>query len=227
VSSLWEQCLQRLEEEIPPQQINTWIRPLQAQVSHDELHLFAPNKFVLDWVSDHYIKNITNIINKLTNEKTRLYLKIGSSKTPSSIKSVKEGVTLKTTKKPTVSHNLNRAFTFDSFVVGKSNELAKAAAVQVSENPGTAYNPLFIYGGVGLGKTHLMHSIGNAIIQTNPNAQVNFSSSERFVSDMVQSLQKNTINDFKNHYRSLDLLLIDDIQFFAKKERTQEVFSYF
>jgi chromosomal replication initiator protein len=226
VSSLWEQCLQRLEEEIPPQQINTWIRPLQAQVSHDELHLFAPNKFVLDWVSDHYIKNITNIINKLTNEKTRLYLKIGSSKTPSSIKSVKEGVTLKTTKKPTVSHNLNRAFTFDSFVVGKSNELAKAAAVQVSENPGTAYNPLFIYGGVGLGKTHLMHSIGNAIIQTNPNAQVNFSSSERFVSDMVQSLQKNTINDFKNHYRSLDLLLIDDIQFFAKKERTQEEFFH-
>ena len=226
VSSLWEQCLQRLEEEIPPQQINTWVRPLQAQTNNDELLLFAPNKFVLDWVSDNYIENITNIINKLTKNKIKLYLKIGSSKTQHTASLVNKKPTSKTVNTPTVSHNLNSAFTFDSFVVGKSNELAKAAAIQVSENPGVSYNPLFIYGGVGLGKTHLMHSIGNAIIQKNKNKRVSFLSSERFVSGMVQSLQKNTINDFKNYYRSLDLLLIDDIQFFAKKERSQEEFFH-
>ncbi|MEW4983748.1 MAG: chromosomal replication initiator protein DnaA [Cycloclasticus sp.] len=226
MSSLWEQCLQRLEEEIPPQQINTWVRPLQAQNNNDDLLLFAPNKFVLDWVSDNYIVKITNIINDLTNSKTNIYLKIGSSKVQQPIRSIKQSTPSKISSSPAVSHNLNSAFVFDSFVVGKSNELAKAAAIQVSENPGTAYNPLFIYGGVGLGKTHLMHSIGNSIIKANKNAKVNFLSSERFVSGMVQSLQKNTINDFKNHYRSLDLLLIDDIQFFAKKERSQEEFFH-
>lgn len=226
VSSLWEQCLQRLEEEIPPQQINTWVRPLQAQTNNDELLLFAPNKFVLDWVSDNYIDNITNIINRLTKNKIKLHLKIGSSKTQHTTSLVNNKPTSKAVITPTVSHNLNSAFTFDSFVVGKSNELAKAAAIQVSENPGVSYNPLFIYGGVGLGKTHLMHSIGNAIIQKNKNKRVSFLSSERFVSGMVQSLQKNTINDFKNYYRSLDLLLIDDIQFFAKKERSQEEFFH-
>ncbi len=226
MSSLWEQCLQRLEEEIPPQQINTWVRPLQAQNNNDDLLLFAPNKFVLDWVSDNYIVKITNIINDLTGNKANIFLKIGSSKVQQPIRSIKQHSASKASNTPVISHNLNSAFTFDSFVVGKSNELAKAAAIQVSENPGTAYNPLFIYGGVGLGKTHLMHSIGNSIIKANKNAKVNFLSSERFVSGMVQSLQKNTINDFKNHYRSLDLLLIDDIQFFAKKERSQEEFFH-
>jgi chromosomal replication initiator protein len=226
VSSLWKQCLQRLEEEIPPQQINTWVRPLQAQTNNDELLLFAPNKFVLDWVSDNYIENITNIINKLTENKIKLHLKIGSSKVQPSPATVSKKTTTKANNTPSVSHNLNSAFTFDSFVMGKSNELAKAAAIQVSENPGVSYNPLFIYGGVGLGKTHLMHSIGNAILQKNKNKRVSFLSSERFVSGMVQSLQKNTINDFKNYYRSLDLLLIDDIQFFAKKERSQEEFFH-
>jgi len=226
VSSLWEQCLQRLEEEIPPQQINTWVRPLQAQTNNDELLLFAPNKFVLDWVSDNYFETINSIINRLTKNKIKLYLKIGSSKVQHTTSSLNNKPTSKTVNTPAVSHNLNSAFTFDSFVVGKSNELAKAAAIQVSENPGVAYNPLFIYGGVGLGKTHLMHSIGNAIIQKNKSKRVSFLSSERFVSGMVQSLQKNTINDFKNYYRSLDLLLIDDIQFFAKKERSQEEFFH-
>jgi chromosomal replication initiator protein len=227
MSSLWEQCLQRLEEEIPPQQINTWVRPLQAQTNNDELLLFAPNKFVLDWVSDNYIENITNIINKLTDNKTQILLKIGSSKPQqSSPASHLKKASSKIPHNENITHNLNSAFTFDSFVVGKSNELAKAAAIQVSENPGTSYNPLFIYGGVGLGKTHLMHAVGNSLIQSNQNAKVCFISSERFVSDMVQSLQKNTINDFKNHYRSLDLLLIDDIQFFANKERSQEEFFH-
>lgn len=227
VSSLWEQCLQQLEGEIPPQQINTWVRPLQAQTHHHELLLFAPNKFVLDWVSDNYISNITNIINKLTDNKTQILLKIGSSKPQqSSPASHIKKASSKIPHNENITHNLNSAFTFDSFVVGKSNELAKAAAIQVSENPGTSYNPLFIYGGVGLGKTHLMHAVGNSLIQSNQNAKVCFISSERFVSDMVQSLQKNAIDDFKNHYRSLDLLLIDDIQFFANKERSQEEFFH-
>ena len=227
MSSLWEQCLQQLEGEIPSQQINTWVRPLQAQTHHHELLLFAPNKFVLDWVSDNYISNITNIINKLTDNKTQILLKIGSSKPQqSSPASHIKKASSKIPHNENITHNLNSAFTFDSFVVGKSNELAKAAAIQVSENPGTSYNPLFIYGGVGLGKTHLMHAVGNSLIQSNQNAKVCFISSERFVSDMVQSLQKNAINDFKNHYRSLDLLLIDDIQFFANKERSQEEFFH-
>ncbi|MEO1896100.1 MAG: chromosomal replication initiator protein DnaA [Methylococcales bacterium] len=226
MSSLWEKCLQRLEEEFPPQQINTWIRPLQAEERSDDVYLYAPNKFVLDWVSEHYISKISNIINDLSKNKINVFLEIGSTKP--SFAAVKSNAFTK--KQPVASknitHNLNSAFTFDSFIVGKSNELAKAASIQVSESPGVAYNPLFIYGGVGLGKTHLMHAIGNQIIKSNKHAKVSFLSSERFVSDMVQSLQKNTINDFKKYYRSLDLLLIDDIQFFAKKERTQEEFFH-
>jgi chromosomal replication initiator protein len=226
VSSLWEKCLQQLESEFPPQQINTWVRPLQAEVNNNHLHLYAPNKFVLDWASDHFIDRISTIINELSNGDTRVLLKIGSSNNTSFTPKKTTRTVNKTKVNQSVTHNLNSAFTFDSFVVGKSNELAKAASIQVSESPGTAYNPLFIYGGVGLGKTHLMHSIGNEIIRANRNAKVSFISSERFVSDMVKSLQTNTINDFKTHYRSLDLLLIDDIQFFAKKERSQEEFFH-
>jgi len=229
VSLLWEKCLQQLEGEFPPQQINTWIRPLQASVANDELCLFAPNKFVLDWVSDNYLTKIKSIVSEVEGSSTTVLLKIGSSKAtvvPSIKKITPSSVNKPSNRGPEVSHNLNTAFVFDSFVVGKSNELAKAASIQVSENPGSAYNPLFIYGGVGLGKTHLMHSIGNNILKQNKNAKISFISSERFVSDMVKSLQKNTINEFKNYYRSLDLLLIDDIQFFAKKERSQEEFFH-
>ncbi|ORU92144.1 MAG: chromosomal replication initiation protein DnaA [Cycloclasticus sp. symbiont of Poecilosclerida sp. N] len=225
MSSLWENCLQQLEVDFPPQQISTWIRPLQARSSGGEVFLYAPNKFVLDWVSDHYIDKITSIIKELSKKETLVHLKIGSSRgTP--VKAVKNKSRPNKPDAQTVSHNLNGSFTFDSFVGGKSNELAKAASIQVSASPGTAYNPLFLYGGVGLGKTHLMHAIGNQLIQTKPNVKVGFLSSERFVSDMVRSLQTNTINDFKKHYRSLDLLLIDDIQFFAKKERSQEEFFH-
>lgn len=226
MSQLWENCLEHLEGEFPPQQINTWIRPLQPHMNNGELCLFAPNKFVLDWVSVHYFSTISNIINRLEKREVVVLLKIGSSK------KVPEKETNKVVKAPRKarasldSSNLNKAFNFDSFVVGKSNELAKAASIQVTENPGSTYNPLFIYGGVGLGKTHLMHAIGNSILKKNKTAKISFLSSERFVSEMVKSLQKNTINEFKNHYRSLDLLLIDDIQFFAKKERSQEEFFH-
>ncbi len=224
---LWENCLQQLEGEFPQQQINTWIRPLQPKFEQDELFLFAPNKFVLDWVSDHYISKITSIISELNSKKTNVILKIGSSKVSSPIGLKKTAKTQPSVvKQPNISHNLNTSFTFDSFIVGKSNELAKAASIQVSENPGHAYNPLFIYGGVGLGKTHLMHAIGNNILKEKPDAKISFLSSEKFVSGMVKSLQNNTINEFKKFYRSLDLLLIDDIQFFAKKERSQEEFFH-
>jgi len=188
--------------------------------------LYAPNKFVLDWVSDHYIEKITSIIINLDKTKTSVLLKIGSSKIQDISTQKADKKSTKKNKNLLVSHNLNSSFTFDSFIEGKSNELAKAASIQVSENPGSAYNPLFIYGDVGLGKTHLMHAIGNNILASNPGAKISFLSSEKFVSDMVKSLQKNTINEFKTFYRSLDLLLIDDIQFFAKKERSQEEFFH-
>ena len=227
MSSIWESCIKHLEQDIPPQQINTWIRPLQAQYSNDGLSLFAPNKFVLDWVIDNYKEKISNIINGLEKKDVRVSIAIGSSKTTHTRPSFNNQKT--TTNKQTSAafpSNLNSSFTFDNFVEGKSNALAKAAAIQVSTNPGEANNPLYLYGGVGLGKTHLMHAVGNSILANSPNAKICFLSSERFVSEMVSSLQKNKINQFKNFYRSLDLLLIDDIQFFAKKERSQEEFFH-
>lgn len=227
MSTLWDKCLQHLEEELPAQQVNTWIRPLQAQFENDELCLFAPNKFVLDWVADNYKNKISVIAKQIQNRDINVLLKIGTSKPiqPASITRPVIKPVMRTNTQG-VSNNLNTTFTFDSFVEGKSNQLAKAAAQQVSENPGSAYNPLFIYGGVGLGKTHLMHAVGNQLLKNNKQINVCFLSSERFVSDMVRSLQKNTMNDFKKYYRSLDLLLIDDIQFFANKERSQEEFFY-
>ncbi|PCI71756.1 MAG: chromosomal replication initiator protein DnaA [Piscirickettsiaceae bacterium] len=227
MSALWEACIKHLEKDVPSQQINTWIRPLQASFANNELNLFAPNKFVLDWVSDNYQKKIHNIINELDDCSVRVSIKIGSSK-PAHQRSFSASTKPLNNKqvKQSFAHNLNSSFTFDNFVEGKSNALAKAASWQVSQNPGGANNPLYLYGGVGLGKTHLMHAVGNSVLQHSPNAKVCFISSERFVSDMVSSLQKNKINDFKNFYRSLDLLLIDDIQFFAKKERSQEEFFH-
>jgi len=227
VSSIWESCIKHLEQDIPPQQINTWIRPLQAQYSNDGLSLFAPNKFVLDWVIDNYKEKISNIINVLEEKDIRVSISIGSSKvthTHPSFNSKKTSTTQ--SNDAAFPSNLNSTFTFENFVEGKSNALAKAAAIQVSTNPGEENNPLYLYGGVGLGKTHLMHAVGNSILANSPNAKICFLSSERFVSDMVSSLQKNKINEFKKFYRSLDLLLIDDIQFFAKKERSQEEFFH-
>jgi len=227
VSTIWESCIKHLEQDVPPQQINTWIRPLQAQYSNDGLELFAPNKFVLDWVTDNYKEKITSIINGLEENNVRVSISIGSSKPSNTRPSFSSKKTINNkTSSSAFPNNLNSSFTFNSFVEGKSNALAKAAAIQVSTNPGEANNPLYLYGGVGLGKTHLMHAVGNSILAHSPNAKICFLSSERFVSDMVSSLQKNKINAFKNFYRSLDLLLIDDIQFFAKKERSQEEFFH-
>jgi chromosomal replication initiator protein len=223
----------RLESELPEQQFNTWIRPLHAVEQGEELKLLAPNRFVLDWVRQHYIKNIRDTIENLSDEGSpRVQLEIGSQ-TP-----VTEVVTERRTDKARLRvdrrreerelprGNLNPDFTFESFVEGKSNQLARAASTQVAENPGSAYNPLFIYGGVGLGKTHLMHAVGNLIAARQANAHVVYLHSERFVADMVKALQHNAMNEFKRYYRSADALLIDDIQFFAGKERSQEEFFH-
>jgi chromosomal replication initiator protein len=232
-TSLWQKCLVRLENELPEQQFNTWIRPLHAEESGNNLRLLAPNQFVLDWVRKHHFDTISRTLHDIgTDDDTNVQLDIGSNKKPVAapvrepatdpvLRSVRE-----TPAAPRHTSNLNPDFTFESFVGGKSNQLARAASMQVGENPGGAYNPLFIYGGVGLGKTHLMHAVGNLIVERNPAARVVYLHSERFVADMVKALQHNAINDFKRYYRTVDALLIDDIQFFAGKERSQEEFFH-
>ncbi|MGB5473595.1 MAG: chromosomal replication initiator protein DnaA [Gammaproteobacteria bacterium] len=229
--TLWQKCLVRLEHDLPEQQFNTWIRPLHAIENGENLRLLAPNQFVLDWVRKHHFETISQTLHEIgPGNETHLQLDIGSSKKISIKTPVTPAAPASPAPQPAapVQHksNLNPDFTFESFVGGKSNQLARAASIQVGENPGSAYNPLFIYGGVGLGKTHLMHAVGNMILQNKPDARVVYLHSERFVQDMVQALQHNAINDFKRFYRNVDALLIDDIQFFARKERSQEEFFH-
>ncbi len=217
--SLWNQCLRTLELELSEQQFHTWIRPLQPIEEDGVLKLLAPNRFVVDWVQEHCLDNILAVVSPVP-----VHLEVGTRRpplvAPSAIPSAPRP------RGPVPGSQLNNNFTFDNFVEGKSNQLGRAAALQVGSNPGRAYNPLFIYGGVGLGKTHLMHAVGNVILQRDPAATVAYVHSERFVGDMVRGLQHNTIAEFKRTYRSLDALLIDDIQFFAGKERSQEEFFH-
>ena len=235
--SVWQRCLSVLQEELPAQQFSMWIRPLQCVVEDNIMTLYAPNRFVLDWVREKYVNKINELISLHdVNEPPLLRFDVGtksSTNTTTAVLSnneVKNNLTNKTNKNvdphlpKTTNVRLN--YTFDNFVEGKSNQLARAAASQVADNPGAAYNPLFIYGGTGLGKTHLLHAVGNAILLNNPNAKIAYMHSERFVQDMVRALQNNAIEKFKQYYRSVDALLIDDIQFFAKKERTQEEFFH-
>lgn len=230
-SSLWIHCLGKLEQELPETQFNTWVRPLQAVESEGALKLLAPNQFVVDWVNQHLLAMIGEYLRQqIEGDVPIVTVQVGElpdrgmpglPKTPPA-----EPSTAALPRGLVVGGRLNPDSTFASFVVGKSNQLAKAAALQVGENPGRAYNPLFIYGGVGLGKTHLMHAVGHDILRRNPRARVAYVHSERFVSDMVKALQHNQMNEFKAAYRSLDALLIDDIQFFAGKERSQEEFFH-
>lgn len=302
--SLWETCLLRLQGELPAQQFNTWIRPLKADANAGGLRLFAPNRFVLDWVNDKFLQRIREIVAESSQGSVELgviprqeaaflgaqnHERIsppqsrdvgqangatqqmnGYRQFPENTRPISRGETSEqmfdapdrglyrdmvgdipvaeqdvfNEREPetagghrrlaredvegglTHRNYLNTSFTFANFVEGKSNQLGLAAATQVAENPGGSYNPLFIYGGVGLGKTHLMHAVGNALINRRPNAKVVYLHSERFVADMVKALQLNAINDFKRYYRSVDALLIDDIQFFAGKERSQEEFFH-
>jgi len=311
---VWQQCIDRLQDELPSQQFNTWIRPLQASREGQMLTLFAPNRFIKDFVSDKFAERISELVRELEPERSMdVVLEIGAGTASVSRAGVSESVLRN--RRPEASekslglagdcttpsagaassqsssaggasaiqpamsgevlaaslparskqqetgrgrisrvdfgsetrrsgfrtdsprrvevegglqhqHHLVENYTFDNFVEGKSNQLALAAARQVAENPGDSYNPLFLYGGVGLGKTHLMHAVGNALKSHNPEAKVVYLHSERFVADMVKALQLNAISDFKRYYRSVDALLIDDIQFFAKKDRSQEEFFH-
>lgn len=266
---LWQQCVDLLRDELPAQQFNTWIRPLQVEANGDELRVYAPNRFVLDWVNEKYLSRLIELLSeRAPGLAPSLSLLIGSRRTsgqqisgtvarpqaqpgapaaaappaaslsephypaasaptaaaPAPARPAERTVQVEGGLKHT--SYLNRTFTFENFVEGKSNQLARAAAWQVADNPKHGYNPLFLYGGVGLGKTHLMHAVGNHLLKKNPNAKVVYLHSERFVADMVKALQLNAINEFKRFYRSVDALLIDDIQFFAKKERSQEEFFH-
>jgi chromosomal replication initiator protein len=229
--NLWDICLEALESKISSQQFYTWIKPLQAEQTDQELQLFAPNRFVLDWVRDNFISQIEEILFEKTGaDSPTVLLKIGSKKSQTVAAVIEKTEigrkTPKLRKATPQANNINSALTFDTFVVGKSNQLAEAASRQVSENRVNSYNPLFIYGATGLGKTHLMHSIGNEILKKNPNAVVVYLTSERFVSDMVKALQHKRMEQFKQFYRSVDALFVDDIQFFAGKERSQEEFFH-
>ncbi len=242
---MWSNCLQRLEQELSDQQLNTWIRPLQVIEKSDQIKLLAPNRFVLDWVNKNFQVKIQSILTELNTSKSiQLIIEIGSQNNVSSNRNavkhntsqiqnpVSETIPTfhhnsRSNNQPKIiDHNINPIFTFNNFVEGKSNQLAKAASIQVAENPGSAYNPLFFYGGVGLGKTHLMHAIGNMMLKNNANARITYIHSERFVGNMVKALQHNAMDAFKQHYRSLDAILVDDIQFFAGKERSQEEFFH-
>ena len=228
-STLWNQCLRVLQVELPEQQFNTWIRPLQAVDDDALLRLLAPNRFVVDWLKQHYMDRILELVGDNA-DSIQVSLEVGSREVDAPVPAAPAAqapiIAKKASSATPIVSRLNATFTFESFVEGKSNQLARAAASQVGENPGKSYNPLFIYGGVGLGKTHLMHAVGNAIVKNDPNARVSYVHSERFVGDMVRGLQHNTISEFKRSYRSLDALLIDDIQFFAGKERSQEEFFH-
>lgn len=234
MEGIWDRCLRALETEFSAQQFNTWIRPLQAEVGGGVLTLLAPNRFVLDWIVERFLQRIKELVEQFSEDEGALNVKleIGNRKPPEPQVLASSGVISKasdnvaSSETPVWQSNLNPSFTFNNFVEGKSNQLAKAASWQVSQSIGIAYNPLYLYGGVGLGKTHLLHAIGNEVLVNNPKAKILYLHSERFVADMVKALQTNTMNEFKRRYRQLDALLIDDIQFFAGKDRSQEEFFH-
>ncbi|KTD42801.1 chromosomal replication initiator protein DnaA [Legionella parisiensis] len=243
-ASVWQKCLGLLQDEYSAQQFNTWLRPLQAHTDEQRFILFAPNRFVVDWVKKHFFSRIEELVKQFCGDEIKsISIEIGSKTSSTDSDSSSSGsFSSEVNTSPPVTSNvskavpkkavdyksshLNKKFIFESFVEGNSNQLARAASMQVAERPGDAYNPLFIYGGVGLGKTHLMHAIGNAILKNNPDAKILYLHSERFVADMVKAIQTNSINEFKRFYRSLNALLIDDIQFFAGKDRSQEEFFH-
>ncbi len=236
----WQHCLNRLSVDIPQQQFYTWIRPLRAEWQESGLVLAAPNRFIRDFVAEKYLPLIhTYLLDVVAPAAAQASVTVqgGQPTVPTSVTSIASGAAqvpsrpaeapLRPAPAALVSpSNLVEGYTFERFVEGKSNQLALAAAQQVAEHPGSSYNPLFLYGGVGLGKTHLMHAVGNAMRRQNPEAKIVYLHSERFVADMVKALQLNAINDFKRFYRSVDALLIDDIQFFANKDRSQEEFFH-
>jgi chromosomal replication initiator protein len=230
-STLWAEILALLEHEFPEQHVAMWLRPLQAIEDAGSLRLMAPNRFAVDWVTANALEKIRALLRERVGPDIQVVVEVGSrpvAAPPAPAASEAPRNAARRANPPAVmlASRLNPDATFDLFVEGKSNHFAKAAAMQVAENPGKAYNPLFIYGGTGLGKTHLMQAIGHVIKARDPDARVAYVHSERFVGDMVKALQHNTMNEFKNSYRSLSALLIDDIQFFTNKDRSQEEFFH-
>ncbi|WP_373766874.1 chromosomal replication initiator protein DnaA [Glaesserella sp.] len=229
MSSLWSDCLSHLQTKVPSTEYNTWLRPLQASVAGDELVIYAHNQFVAKWVQDKFLGEIIGLARFLTkNDHLQVQIRVGIK--PAETVTTQTN-TLKEEPEQTAPSSLRTGLidtlTFENFVQGKSNQLAKAVAQQVANNPGESHcNPFSLYGGTGLGKTHLLHAVGNEILKQNPNARVVYIHSERFVQDMVKAIKANTIENFKKFYRSLDVLMIDDIQFFANKEVTQEEFFH-
>ena len=249
MQSLWQSCRSRLEKELPAQQFNTWIRPLAADRDEaDALRLVAPNRFVLQWVKDRFLARIEALAGEHAGKPVRIVLGLSEAgeipdgaaavapvahaipAVPASAPAEKPAVLAARPgageRKSGERSNLIPEFTFDNFVPGKANQLARAAAMQVAENPGTSYNPLFVYGGVGLGKTHLIHAVGNCVVGHQPGAKVRYLHAAQYISDVVRAYQQKSFDAFKRYYHSLDLLLIDDIQFFTGKDRTQEEFFY-
>ena len=259
-TDLWQRACERLAEQLPEQQFNTWIRPLPAAVLHHDavdaavLSVRVPNRFKLDWIRTQYAGLIESVLADLSTEPVRLELSLAGREVPprainpgapaspvaaeprsastlptaanSSVPVREAGAVASTaTSAPASSrHKLNAALTFDTLVAGRANQMARTAALHVAGAPGQMYNPLFIYGGVGLGKTHLVHAVGNALLHDNPDARVLYLHAEQFISDVVKNYQRKTFDELKAKYHNLDLLLIDDVQFFAGKERTQEEF---
>ena len=235
--SLWQACAEQLAQELPEQQFNTWIKPLVAQVNDDfsKVTLFVANRFKLDWIRAQYVGRISALLEKLYGQTIPLELVLtpreaqvrvhASALTPQGVGAIPEpAAAAEDPAQAQFKNRLNTALTFDTLVEGTANRMARAAAMHVSGTPGQLYNPLFIYGGVGLGKTHLMHAVGNRLLADRPDAKVLYIHAEQFVSDVVKAYQRKTFDEFKERYHSLDLLLIDDVQFFANKDRTQEEF---
>lgn len=230
----WDDCLLELQRQLPEQQFQTWIRPLTTQTVGDTLVLTAPNRFVLEWVRDKFLRTIEAHVGRATESRLKVSLALAPRTLPARAKQQSPEPQPQLTHQPKSvtptppreRGRVNPSFTFDTFVTGKANQLARAAALTVAEHPGSAYNPLFIYGGVGLGKTHLIHAIANHVLQRNGSALVRYSHAEQYVSDVIRAYQQKSFDSFKKYYHSLDLLLIDDIQFFGGKNRTQEEFFY-
>ena len=255
MNEFWQSCVNRLEQEVPPQQMNAWIRPL-VPLAYDEsssrLRVCAPNRFKLDWVRKNFTNQIERFASEWYNRPVEVMFELpaglangakparaqpeASPVANAAIAAASPGALAPAFPTPAASaapvisvdekSRLNTELTFENFVTGKANQLARAAAIQVAENPGTSYNPLFLYGGVGLGKTHLIHAIGNAIVAAGNGARVRYVHADQYVSDVVKAYQRKAFDEFKRYYHSLDLLLIDDIQFFSGKSATQEQFFY-
>jgi chromosomal replication initiator protein len=231
MSDLWRRCLERLEGMASAEDLHTWLMPLQARDDDDGLQLFAPNSYTLDTVRDKYLSQIEEVLRHLVGRAVTVRLDVGSNSArppspakPAAVARARAGEP--GAPAPAFNHNLDPHYTFETFVEGKSNQLGKAAAMQVATNPGRAYNPLLLYGGTGLGKTHLMHAAGNLMREHNPNCKVLYLRSEQFVGSMIEALRAKSMDEFKKRFRSVDALLIDDIQFFAGKDTTQEEFFH-